>query len=207
MIRTERTLWALLVGGLLLVILHLQYCSPKQPCPEPVQPAAVKEDTTLSQVKQTTPERKPQLVKEEKPQRLSAAQVPLVDSLTDVQPDSAVNDYYTLRWYRDSVPTDYGSIIINNQVSGNKLQLQQVTTDLKLPVITKTITLQQPERVELWYSLVAQGGRINPLSGVGGGLMLKLRNGQAIEADVLYGLSGNAIYQASYKRRISLRGR
>ena len=87
-----------------------------------------------------------------------------------------LTDYYAKVFYRDTSKTKYGSVIIEDSVTQNRIAARRVLTDFKIPEITKTIT-EKPKR----FSLGIQAGagftnNLKPSPYVGVGLNYSLIN-------------------------------
>jgi hypothetical protein len=50
-----------------------------------------------------------------------------------------MNDYYSKVYYSDTTQTKYGSVVIQDTVTQNRIAARRVLTDFKIPEITKTI--------------------------------------------------------------------
>jgi hypothetical protein len=102
--------------------------------------------------------------------------------IKDVDTVAILKDFYSKVIYKDTQTIQYGKIIIQDTITKNRIASRKLSYDLKIPEITKTVTLTKPQRVVL---SVALGGVYNQYIkelSVGGGLNLKLKSGVSLWA-------------------------
>jgi hypothetical protein len=122
--------------------------------------------------------------------------------IREVDTANILKDYFSTVHYSDSVSVDHGTVIINDQISENRIKQRQVTANLQREVITNTITntVQEKKRNSVWVGLTGQGGNV-PLA-VGGSVMFLQKKGYGIEAGILRNTEGKTIYQGSLKLQL-----
>lgn len=133
-----------------------------------------------------------------------------IDSLTVFElasTDTAaiVKDYETEYHYSAVHPVDYGMLIINDTVQGNRIRGQGITLTQSIPEVTKTITLTQPKRVQLYAGIEGYSGNGNIISHYGAGLTLKTKNDYLISAKGLIDHNGGAYYGVGVAFKIGRR--
>lgn len=98
---------------------------------------------------------------------------------------------------------DYGYITITDSIRTNWLISSVITTNLSIPITTITVEKETPSKNQLYIGTIFTGNKINPISGVYIGGILKTKR------DRLYGLSigydGNVSYAGSLYYKIKLR--
>lgn len=128
-----------------------------------------------------------------------------VPVLEQIDTSQIVIDYHRLRYYSDTVKIDYGSAIISDTVTENKITGRSVKATLQIPVIKETITLYQPKRNIVYFGLSAQGGPQNYLFAAGADLSLKTRNDRMYSAGVSLTRDNQVLYGIGVKFPIRLR--
>lgn len=108
--------------------------------------------------------------------------VPRVDSFVAFEPlpfDTAafLKNYFSTAFYADTTKSEYGSIVISDTLSQNRITGRSVITDLRLPTITvtKERTVEAPKRTQVYVTLLATGSEEAPLGALGGGFLLKTK--------------------------------
>lgn len=130
-----------------------------------------------------------------------------IETLIYQRVDSAaiLRELLATRYYLDTIPNQYGSIIIADTVTKNKIAGRGVKTNLDIPIIRETVTLAQPKRGLLYVNFEAMGGEQDFLFATGAGLSYKSRN------DKIYGLkafltkTGNPMYGFQFSIPIKTR--
>lgn len=128
-----------------------------------------------------------------------------LEQIKDVDTAQILEDYYSFYVYSDVIKHKYGRTFITDTISRNEIIGRQVTHDLLIPEVTKTITLTQPKRAALFV-----GGSIlsNPkelAAGYNVNLSLKTKKDKMIEVGYNQLFSGQAYYSLGFKQKISFR--
>lgn len=117
-----------------------------------------------------------------------------------------LQDYYSRNYlYKDSIKTKYGNIYIDDTVTQNIIAGRGVKTDLTIPEITKTITLIQPEKNEMYFGAGLLGNRNTILKGYE--INLSLKNKQ----DKIFGIgyeqlfNGTGFFKAEFRQKITFK--
>lgn len=122
--------------------------------------------------------------------------------------DSAriLNQYLSVRPYDTTIQVQYGTIQLIDTVTQNRITGRSVFLTQDIPIVKETVTLTQPKRVVLYFSIAAIGNKDHLPYASGAGLGLKLKNDAFIEG-MGYFLSGDqpAMYGASIKIPIRFR--
>ena len=103
--------------------------------------------------------------------------IPVLDS---VKLDSLVKLHYAKNVYSDTFKLNYGMIYVQDSVQFNKIFGRKWSADLLIPKETKTTTVKEPAKAQVYFGAGASyGASIIP----GVGLMLKTKK------DRIYGVS------------------
>lgn len=86
--------------------------------------------------------------------------------------------FFAERRYFDSVSIEFGKVYIRDTVTQNKIVGRRVTTDLKIPVVTKTLTITKPPRTTLYLGTDINGNKEYPLYSIGANVGLMFKNGK-----------------------------
>ena len=105
--------------------------------------------------------------------------------------------YYQKVNYSDTQKIEFGSVIINDTVTQNRIVSRGFKTNLSVPTITKTITLRTPERTQIWIG--ANGMTDLKQLYVGAELMLKTKGNIAYSGGVMVGQNGGQYYTGGVK--------
>lgn len=110
--------------------------------------------------------------------------------------DSAaiLKDYLSTAYYKDTARVEYGYIVINDEVTKNRISSRKVITNINTPITTKTITLAKPKRTVLYFNVGLFGDKTTPLFGVESGFSLKLKNDKIWGAKAMLYDKGNLLY-------------
>jgi hypothetical protein len=114
-------------------------------------------------------------------------------------------DYFATRVYKDTIKNQYGKVIINDTISQNKIMGRNVKTDLNIPIVTKTVTLIQPKRSQLYFGGGLFGNETKVLSGYEAGLMFKTKQDRILSLSYNQIFNGQHYYKASVYFKLSFR--
>jgi hypothetical protein len=128
-----------------------------------------------------------------------------IEGFTEVDTAAILKDYYSFYVYNDEVKHKYGRTFINDTVSQNKIIGRQVTHDLIVPVVTRTITLHQPKRSAVFIGANILGNEIDPLKGYNVNLSFKTKRDRFIEAGYNQLFGGEHYYSLGIKWKLSFR--
>jgi hypothetical protein len=196
----------IIAAGLILLIAVVATCNK---CWVPPDPVTVKTDTVYVHVKDSTPWYQPQISVLE-PGRIPDAhsyQPPVVrvDSfirfeVVNVKVDTAaiLRNYFAKAYYSDTTKTKYGTVVIQDTVTQNRIAARRVLTDFQIPEVTKTVTVTKQRRV-LYVGVNVMANPVDFINRAGLSLMYKAKNEFAIEAGAMYGKDRVLNYQAGLK--------
>lgn len=132
------------------------------------------------------------------------------DTLYLIEPtDTAaiLQGYYSFNLYSDTVKVqDYGSAIISDTVSRNRVLGRGVKYNLKIPEVTKTITRTIIEKKNQFY--VGAGMFGNPKEIAAGyevNLSLKTKQDRIVEVGYIQEFNGIGYYKIGYKHKLSFK--
>lgn len=114
-------------------------------------------------------------------------------------------DYFATRVYKDTLNNKYGSIIINDTISQNKVQGRGVKTYILIPEVTKTITVPEKKRNQLYFGGGLFGNETKVLSGYEAGLMFKTKQDRILSLSYNQIFNGQHYYKASVYFKLSFK--
>lgn len=127
--------------------------------------------------------------------------------VVQVDTSQVLIDYHRRRYYRDTVSIEYGTAIISDTITANRIAGRSVKTHLQIPVITSTVTVYQPPRNIVYLGFSATGSTQNYFYSIGADLSLKVKNDRIYSAGVNLTRDNQLLYQAGVKFPIRLRGK
>lgn len=126
-----------------------------------------------------------------------------IEQVMDVDTAEILRDYNSYLIYKDTVKNKYGYVVINDTVSRNRILSRGVTTELRIPEVTKTITLTQPKRAALFIGGGIFGNQKDLAAGYNVNLALKTRKDKMIEVGYNQFFGGQGYFSLGYKHKIS----
>jgi hypothetical protein len=93
---------------------------------------------------------------------------------------------YSLFYYSDTVPVKYGRVIIQDTTNGQILA-RRVFADLDIPVITNTVTVQQPPKAQFYFGFIGQYDLYTTGVRAGPSLLYKTKKDRIYELAALAG--------------------
>jgi hypothetical protein len=121
-----------------------------------------------------------------------------VDSL------AILKDYLSTKYYKDVVTVPYGSVTINDTVTKNLISGRGVLSNINVPVVTKTVTIQAQQRNVVLFGVGLLGNKISPLYGAEATLDFKNKKDRIYEAGIVVLRGGDLYYKGSIKIPIRL---
>ena len=127
--------------------------------------------------------------------------------LVELEPDTAaiVANYTKAYLYSDTVRNKYGNIIINDTLTRNRIYGRGVKTYLLIPEVTKTITLVQPKRNQLYFGGGLFGNEEKILQGYEAGLMFKSKQDRVLSLSYNQIFNGQHYYKAGLYFKLSFK--
>jgi len=122
-----------------------------------------------------------------------------------INKDRVISDYYTVKYYKDTVKNKYGDIVIEDTVIENKLSGQGVKTNFIFPTTFKTYTIEAKPRTVLLFGVGMIGNQVSPLYGTEATLDLKTKSDKIYEVGAILLRGGDLYYKISTKIPIRLR--
>lgn len=147
----------------------------------------------------------PQLVKIiQKPMPVRVFDTLYLESFQHIDTAFILKDYFAKAIYSDTQKVKYGSIIIKDTVTQNRIASRELITSLNIPVVTKTITLTSPKRTQIYLGLDGMSDfKRNIYLGFSGALRSK--RGGIWEAGAMYGNDKNIYFFGSCKFLITFK--
>lgn len=87
-----------------------------------------------------------------------------------------MQDYFSRKYYEDSVQVEYGKVYINDTVSENKIKSRGVRTIFNIPTIKETIALREKKRNVVYAGFGAMGSEQSFIEQTEISLGLKTKN-------------------------------
>lgn len=128
-----------------------------------------------------------------------------IPELTEVDTAAILEDYHSFYVYGDVITHKYGRTFINDTISRNEILGRSVTHDFLIPTITKTITLTEPKKTQLYVGGSMLGNPQELAAGFNVNLSLKTKKDKIIEVGYSQLFSGQAFYSLGFKQKISFR--
>jgi len=119
--------------------------------------------------------------------------------------DRVVLDYYTVKTTSDTIKNEYGNIIINDTVTENRIYRRGVKTNLDIPTVVKTYTIEARQRTVLLFGVGMIGNETSPLYGTEATFDLKTKSDKIYEIGAILLRGGDLYYSAGFKIPIRLR--
>lgn len=111
--------------------------------------------------------------------------------------------YFETNKYRDTITNKYGKIFINDEVTQNMIAKREVKTDLLIPEVTKTITLTQPKRNQVYLGAGIWGNQKD--LGYELNLSLKTKNDRFVGVGYQQLFNVGNFYKLEYRHLIKLK--
>lgn len=190
----ERNIYRIILALAIGYILFLQMCNRLGPCPEQ-KIISVKVDTgyIIDSFKSTWQKPKPDTIilpgKMPKPEIIYQDGPPTF-VMNDVDTAAILQDYFAKVFYRDSLQTQYGTITVEDTISQNRIQARRWQTNFTIPTITKTITLAEKKRNQLYTGFSGLFGQTS----IGAEINLSLKNKKDQVYEVGAGILGTSPY-------------
>lgn len=195
----------IIILGMLIVIiiLLLKYCGKGGTIVE-----SVKYDTLWVEVKADTqyvPEIVNHYLPGKAPKELEKWDTLYIEGYTEVDTQAILRDYHSFNLYSDTLKNKYGYVLVKDTISRNKILGRGVTTDLKIPEVTKTITLMKPPRNQVYIGGGLFGNKTDVLQGYEASLLFKTKKEQMIETAWMQDFNGQGYLSLRYKMLIRLK--
>lgn len=188
---------------IVLVIFFLKYCGKGGTIVE-----SVKYDTVWVQEKKDTqyiPFETVVYKPGKAPKALEKWDTLYIEGVTEVDTAAILQDYHSFHLYSDTLKNKYGYVLVNDTISRNKILGRGVTTDLKVPEVTKTITLVKPPRNQVYIGGGLFGNKQDALQGYEASLLFKTKTDQIVEVAWMQDFNGQGYAGIRYKRLIRLK--
>jgi hypothetical protein len=176
---------------------------------DPIVKEVIKKDTVYVPVRDTILNYIPQLVRTIDSRVDSFIQYEVIENpITHEKYNDLAAACNNLYWectkthiYSDTQHISYGTIIINDTVSRNKMRGRSLYTDLKIPVVTEYKTL--PNKGKLFFGV---GGNFTPIDttmGLNASILWQTKKGYGLELGV--GLNSRSAVTYGFKYLIPLK--
>lgn len=114
-------------------------------------------------------------------------------------------EFYSTRVYKDTIRNQYGYVAIKDTISQNQLKGRSAKSDFNIPVITRTITLTQPKRNQLYFGAGMFGSETDLLKGYEAGMLFKTRKDRILALSYNQTWNGDHFYKAGLYFKLSFR--
>ena len=112
----------------------------------------------------------------------------------------AISDYYSTRYYNDSVIDGRAKIYLRDTVTQNRIKGRGVMAIVNDTIIKEVVTLTQPKKMVAYFGVTGLGMNGNPFYAVGPDVSIKGANDKIYSAGALI----KWVFSASYKIPIRL---
>lgn len=105
--------------------------------------------------------------------------------------------YYEKIAYSDTQKLNYGTVIISDTVTQNRIIARGLKTNIAVPTIKETTVLRTPERTQIWVGANAMTdlGKVY----TGAEIMMKTKGNIAYSGGVMVGQDGKPLYTGGVK--------
>lgn len=126
-----------------------------------------------------------------------------IENIELVDTAAILQEFFSFNLYSDTLRNKYGYVLVNDTISRNRILGRGVKTDLLIPEVTKTITITEKPRTELWLGAgMGFGNNINSYE-LAASIKTKNNHMVGISWEQLSGY--NNLFKLNYKRKISFR--
>jgi hypothetical protein len=184
----------------LIVVSQFRSCTPDWPwnktSPDTIK---VKSDTTYIKVKEEVQTYVPKWRTKIKIKTDTVK----IERFKNVDTIAIITDYYSAYRYSDTIRLSYvdslgkryyfGNAVLIDTISQNKITGKGILWNYKIPIITRTITIQTPPRRQLYVGAGTAFNRTNFVDNVSGGLIYKTKQDKIYQFSLGLGNRGGAI--------------
>jgi hypothetical protein len=191
----ERNLYRIILLGALVYILLLHMCGKK--CEEKVTTRVIRDTTYITQ-RDTVTRYVPKVTSVIEPVHIMHYDT-LVFFL-NVDTAAILHDYFTTRYYRDSMQSQYGQVTVLDSVRENRIVSRSWATNFSIPVVKETILPKN--KTQLYAGFSALSGQ----RAIGAELNFALKTNKEQMYEVGAGLFGTQWYgRIGTKFKLSLK--
>lgn len=192
----ERNLYRIMLLAAICYILFFQMCGTMK-CEDKVTTRVIRDTTYITQL-ETVTQYVPKVTTVIEPVHILMRDTMVL--FLDVDTSAILRDYFTTRYYRDSLNTKYGLFTVMDSVRENRIVSRSWATNFSIPVVKETIT--QRSRTQLYAGFSALSGQ--QAIGAEINFSLKMKNDQQYEVGA--GLFGTQWYgRIGTKFKLSLK--
>jgi hypothetical protein len=121
----------------------------------------------------------------------------------EIDTAAILQDYFAKVFYRDTISTKYGNVIILDTVTRNRIDWRKAILDFEIPSEVKYVTKEEKKRNQIYLSM---GGLYNQYAlSVGGGFTLKTKKDRMFGVRAYLGTGGKITYNFTTDLKIKLR--
>lgn len=115
-----------------------------------------------------------------------------------------IADYTSTKYYRNVHPSTYGIITVFDTLTYGRLDGEGIHENLSIPVITKTVTLQQSKRNILYFGMGAYTDKSWSLTATSASIAMKFKNDKIVSFNGILFKGGNVGIGGSFYFPIKL---
>ncbi len=104
----------------------------------------------------------------------------------------------TTTYYSDTIPNKYGNFIVNDTLRGDSIIGRGIKTNISVPTITKTYTIQAQQRTIVYMGAGLIGNQGTPLFGTSANLALKTKNDKVYSIGAVLTKGGQVYYTFNF---------
>lgn len=116
-----------------------------------------------------------------------------------------LEQYFATRFYSDTQSIKYGTVIINDTITQNRITGRSLHENTNLPIIKETTVLSQPKRTVGYIGLSAMGNQGSFLYAIGATFGLKFKNDKYAGIMAMLTKDGQPAYGIELKLPIRFR--
>jgi hypothetical protein len=128
-----------------------------------------------------------------------------LEQLIDADTANILKDYFATAVYHDTIKNPYGYVLVKDTITQNRIKSRGVSQNLLIPEITRTITIQQPKKAQLYLGAGIWGNEADPLNGYEVNLSLKTKSDRIIGVGYQQMFNGGHFYKIEYRHKLSFR--
>lgn len=122
--------------------------------------------------------------------------------LKDVDTAAILQDYFSFNTYADTLKNKYGYVLVSDTITRNKIAGRGVETNLLVPEVTKTITLTQPKRNQVYAGFGLFGNSKDFAGGYELNLSLKTKQDRILGVGYDQFFNGGGYFKIEYRHKI-----
>lgn len=125
--------------------------------------------------------------------------------IKDVDTAAILQDYFSFNTYADTLKNKYGYVLVSDTITRNKIAGRGVETNLLVPEVTKTITLTQPKKNQVYAGFGLFGSQKDFAGGYELNLSLKTKQDRILGVGYDQFFNGGGYFKIEYRHKITFK--